>query len=440
MWGLLGLLGLMSLVCADPRLPLPTAEHQAGFVLAAARAAVGVMPFSALVGFLTPMLVDHWSSGDPGLAGSAYAVNVVGSIAGPLLAGLGLLPWIGERWALFAVSLPLFGIGLMAARGWRSQAGKPRSGFKTTLQYFSPLLLALLVATTTEGYEEKFPEHVLLRDYTATVVAAGKGQDKVLLVNGIGMTSLGPVTKVMAHLPLAFLDRPPKNGLVVCFGMGTTFRSMLSWGVRSTAVDLVPSVPAMFGYFHTDGVDLLRSPLARVVVDDGRRFLETSREKYDVITSDPPPPVGAPTSSLLYSREYYSIAKKHLARDGVVQVWLPDGDAATHASVAMALRDSFPYVRAFQAIDGSGLHFLASAKPLLVPPGQTLASRLPPAAAADLIEWGPASTPEQQLDDVLSRERPLEALISEDPRVPVLEDDQPINEYFLLRRTFHWYR
>src|SRR5207248_677880 len=45
-------------------------------------------------------------------------------------------------------------------------------------------------------------------------------------------------------------------------------------GVHTTAVDLVPSVPAPFGYFYTDAPQLLSSPLARVVVDDGRRFLD----------------------------------------------------------------------------------------------------------------------------------------------------------------------
>ena len=49
-------------------------------------------------------------------------------------------------------------------------------------------------------------------------------------MNGIGMTGLNPITKYMAHLPLASMSRPPQDGLVICFGMGTTFRSMLSLG------------------------------------------------------------------------------------------------------------------------------------------------------------------------------------------------------------------
>ena len=55
------------------------------------RVLLGVAPFAGVIGFLTPMLVDRWSGGDPDRAGRAYAVNVVGCILGPLLAGFLLL-------------------------------------------------------------------------------------------------------------------------------------------------------------------------------------------------------------------------------------------------------------------------------------------------------------------------------------------------------------
>ncbi|MBI3447859.1 MAG: hypothetical protein HY049_02900 [Acidobacteria bacterium] len=91
---------------------------------------------------------------------------------------------------------------------------------------------------------------------------------------------------------------------MLCFGMGTSFRSMLSWGISSTAVELVPSVPSLFGYYHQDAEKLIHLPTARIVVDDARRFLERSRESFDVITVDPPPPVEAAGSSLLYSKQF----------------------------------------------------------------------------------------------------------------------------------------
>jgi hypothetical protein len=50
------------------------------------------------------------------------------------------------------------------------------------------------------------------RDYAASVISFGQGNGKWLLVNGIGMTKLTPITKFMAHLPLAFPQRPTQIG------------------------------------------------------------------------------------------------------------------------------------------------------------------------------------------------------------------------------------
>ena len=135
-----------------------------------------------------------------------------------------------------------------------------------------------------------------------------------LFVNGVAITVLTPATKMMAHLPLASLDHKPRNALAICFGMGTSFRSLLSWDIPVTAVELVPSVPRVFSYFHSDTPELLHSPLAHVIIDDGRRYLERTAEQYDVITIDPPPPIEAAGSSLRYSKEFYSTLKPRLRR------------------------------------------------------------------------------------------------------------------------------
>ena len=79
-----------------------------------------------------------------------------------------------------------------------------------------------------------------------------KADGKRLLVNGIGMTILTPITKFMVHLPLAFHQGKPESALVICFGMGTTYRSALSWDIDTTAVELVPSVTKAFGFYHAD--------------------------------------------------------------------------------------------------------------------------------------------------------------------------------------------
>jgi spermidine synthase len=417
LWTLLGFSVLLPFLTADPRLPLP----------AVTRMVLGVTPFSALVGLLTPMIVDLYSAGDPDRAGSAYAINIAGCVVGPLISGFVLLPWVGERVALCVFAIPWFAVGLLfAPRSIRNSL--PRLVAASML-----VLGAVAIAFFTVGYEEQYNPRQVRRDNTATVVATGTGFGRRLLINGVGITSLTPITKMMVHLPLAFMQRPPMNALIICFGMGTSYRSALSWHIPTTAAELVPSVPPLFSYFHADapGLDASRS---RIVIDDGRSFLERSPEQYDVIVIDPPPPVQAAGSSLLYSKEFYSIAKVHLRSGGILQQWLPDGDRATWASVAKALQESFACVRAFRSPGNPGIHFLASTSSIPQESAAQLALHMPANAAKDLVEWGPALSSEQQFKAVLDGEVQLASLVQEDPEVPALADDRPVNEYFLLRR------
>ena len=425
LFALLAFSVLLPLLICDPRLPIIYALRVAS-----------ILPFSFLVGWITPMVLDGVAHGDPDRAGRGYAINIAGCVLGPLASSFLLLPWLGERYTLLACALPWMVLSFRTPLTVASPAAKP-----PVLARWKPALasvLSLVLVAATNDYETRYSPRQVRRDSTATVTAivGANREGKDLLVNGIGMTGLTPITKMMAHLPLAFLQHQPQNVLVICFGMGTTHRSMLSWGISSTAVELVPSVVAVFPYFHANAEQLLRSPLSRIVINDGRFYLERSPAQYDVIALDPPPPVEAAASSLLYSREFYTIARQHLRQGGILQQWFPAGsnDPAMIASAAKALKESFPHVRVFRSIQGWGYHFLASDSALPDFSAATLASHLPPAAITDLLEWGPAANAQDQFAAVLNQELSLDALIAQDPGVPVLQDDRPINEYYLLRR------
>ncbi len=245
LWVSLAFFGLLPLLTSDVRLAMESNL----------RVLLGVAPFAGAIGFLTPMLVDRWSGGDPDHAGRAYAVNVVGCIVGPLLAGFFLLPWFGERVSMLLLVLPWFAMVLQPAK-------QAKRGLLQTATAAGLVGAALAVFFLSRNYETQFARAVVLRDSTATVTATGSGMRKSLLVNGYGMTHLLPVTKIMAHLTLASLPQPPSNVLIICFGMGTTFRSAISWSVPVTAVELVPSVPKLFWYYHADADQVLASPFA----------------------------------------------------------------------------------------------------------------------------------------------------------------------------------
>jgi len=423
-WSALAVCALLPLLATNPEL------HMARLP----RLALGITLFTGLLGFITPMLVDRFSAGNPARAGIAYAVNVAGCILGPLVSGFILLPFLSEKWALVLLSVPWLIVGLAPLR---RGAGL---GFATRAAVYAALAIAAALIVTSRSYEESYSKRKVLRDPTATVIAIGEGMHKRLLVNGFGMTSLTVITKVMAHLPLAFLDRPPQDALVICFGMGTTFRSLHSWGIPVTAVELVPSVPRLFSYYHSDGDAVLESPLSHVVIDDGRRYMERTDRQFDVITVDPPPPLQAAASSLLYSEEFYQVARRRLRPGGILQQWLPtttDDDAVDVAAVTRSLRNSFPYVRAFP--DEFGIHYLCSDRPISQRTPEELVRRMPAGAVRDLTEWdepsadGPVDAAEDRFSDLLRGELTLDQLIATSPRTPALTDDRPINEYYVVR-------
>jgi spermidine synthase len=463
-WALLGFSILLPLITADPSMhlgPVPLGDwiSKVTHVSLARditahgnpwsqllRLILGVCPFSAILGFVTPMLVDRWSAGDPDRAGKAYAVNVIGCIFGPLFSGFVLLPWVNERWVLCIFAAPWLILGLFAGQLPVADKGDLALGWQKPLPY-ALAALALLLAFTSKGYEDPFNPRVVLRDNTATIVASGQGMRKHLRVNGVGMTALDPITKIMAHLSLASLNHSPQSAMVICFGMGTTYRSLLSWNIPATAVELVPSVPKVFWFFHSDAPQLLSSPLSHVVIDDGRRYLERSAEQFDVINLDPPPPVGAAGSSLLYSSEFYAAAKRRLKPNGILEQWLPEdetmGDPVVPASVAWALHDSFEYLRMFHSFSPAahaqltatrGVLFLASNQPIEMRNPAELVKRMPSSALRDLLEWGPEKSPENEIADILANETTIETVVARDPEASALHDDRPINEYYMLRQ------
>ena len=391
-------------------------------------ALISIFPVTALLGYLTPRLIDEYSSGTPNAVGNAYAWNVLGSILGPLAAGYLLLPTLGAKGSLLLLTLPFLGFYVLIGRGgkWRKST--------LTAGAFSVLVLSY-VAVNSSTFEDGslYKKVVVRRDHTATVISATDFRQR-LLVNGTGITHKSPIIKMMGHLPMAFHADDTKNSLVICFGMGTTFRSLASWGQNVTAVELVPSVVDAFDYYFEDAKEVLSRPNVDVIIDDGRRFLRRTDLEFDVITIDPPPPEETAGSSLLYSFEFYEVLKKRLAPDGIVHQWYPGKTDIVLESITGALVKAFPHVRVFISLENWGYHILASREPFPERSLQELVDRVPSSAWRDMEEWLKPEIPAWQLFAVtLQNEIPVEKITN--PANPKLwiSDDRPINEYFFLR-------
>jgi spermidine synthase len=421
---------LMALLAVASLLPIVLNDARIGWHRVAV-ALTSIFPFCALLGYMTPRLIDESSQDDPARAGKAYAINVIGCVLGPLAAGYLLLPTLGARLSLVVLALPF---AAFIAPLWRSPslsaAWRPLTATMTTALVVVSIFLNVSYEDGPQGVQAE-----IRRDHTATVVSFGDGLTKQLLVNGIGITSQTPLTKLMAHMPLAFHGNA-QSMAVICFGMGTTYRSALTWDVQIAAVDLARSVPEAFPYYFDDARELLKHPKGRIVVDDGRRFLHRTSERFDVITIDPPPPVEAAGSSLLYSTDFYELLKTRLKPGGIVKQWSPGGDELINSAIARSLVESFDFVVAFRSIEFHGIHFAASMSPIRVPSVDAFVSRLPAAAKVDLVEWNSGERRDLRtfVKAVLDRKVDVGALLHPDPDI-VITDDRPFNEYYFLRRA-----
>jgi spermidine synthase len=127
------------------------------------------------------------------------------------------------------------------------------------------------------------------------------------------------------------------------------------------------------------------------------------------------------------------LAKRHLNPGGVLQMWFPGGEDATARAVLRSIHESFPYVRGFPSIEGWGVHLIASMEPIGPLDAGQLAARMPESAKKDLTEWTPSQDATAYLRAVLTNGFPVVNFLDPDPKIQVT-DDQPFNEYFLLRR------
>lgn len=433
-----------------------TVGARLGFYL---QAAALLLPLAILSGCMFPtgtrlLEPDADDAGGEQVA-RAYAWNTIGAVAGSLVAGF----VVAARFDFFqAVDLLAAGYALAAVTVgalFLASGGLGRAAAA------AGLLLALALAgygfaqardqdRFARGIEVASPGLgvVFHRPGLQGVTTAIRRQDEplasLLLVNGQGMTLKLTDTKLMAHLPM-LVHPDPRRVLVICFGMGTTFRSALSHGVEVTAVELVPEVLEAFPLFFTDAEAVSRDPNGRRVATDGRNFLQLTRERFDVITVDPPPPVDAAGVTNLYSREFVRLARERLAPGGVFAHWIPFPgggvkDVPTLRMLLATIAAEFPYVLAAPALNDVGVHVLASDRPIEVDLSAIAGRIAAPAVAADLDEWQPVPL------EFFSRLGPLDALDFEVAAphkmrvygagldgVPTVTDDRPRLEFDLWR-------
>ena len=339
------------------------------------------------------------------VVGKVYATNTVGAIAGALGFSVLVIPWLGTQGAQRALIGTAAGSGLLLlfpllgwarvpsvhsspgpsrlAPGVASTARRPGTalGLAGLLVLAAGLtvLLARGVAPTPWGLtaygryiatygnrlapdlrpENRIPLSGGAPDIFCTYLGEGLNGSVAVTMKKSGERSFHSAGKVQAsnsardmrlqrmlgHLS-ALAHPQPESVLVVACGAGVTAGTFVVHPEvkRIVICDIESLVPQHVApLFAQENYGVTADPRTEIIADDGRHFIRTTKEKFDIITSDPLDP-WVKGCAALNTLEYYEMCKAHLKPGGVMALWMPlyECNLASAKSLIATFFKAFP--------------------------------------------------------------------------------------------------
>jgi len=280
---------------------------------------------------------------------TAYTANTAGSILGAVLVGFAILPALGMLGAFLALALLNIVVGTVLA--WRAAPGRFRVVTVTGALAFVALTGVLTPPRLFErSFTRRFGPLLFYREEVTDTVMVTDDKTKGRMIrygDGRGTAGTGtmPEDRMYAQIPL-ILHPKPLRILNICFGVGNSLSSVTTHPVeRIDSVELSPGVVDAAPFFASTNRNVLADPRIHMTIADGRNFLLTSPDKYDVIRLDPPELHTAGVVNL-YTREFYELARDHLNPDGIFSIWVnivmtPEADLRL---LVRTLATVFPHV------------------------------------------------------------------------------------------------
>ena len=444
--GALAILGLV-LVISHPGPINPGRPLAAAFAIAAPVLLV-VLPTTVVMGFTFPASSTLLGD-DPrrmaSNAGRLLAANTLGAIVATFAVPFIVVPLVGSPHAVALLALVNVAMGIALIAVTRDLAPARRRGLTGVAVAVGVAIVGAFV--TPRALID--PSEARIQSGGGTVFAskedeiasvqAGNTKSPRLWVTGTSMTVLTVDAKLMPILPLVL--RPQSTtALTVAFGMGSAFRSALVAGLKTDVVELVPSVPDMFGFFYDDAATVLANANGHVIVTDGRNHVELTNKTYDIIVTDPPPPIESSGASVISSLEYYQGGRARLNPGGVMMQWTPFGSNVDEFRAHLrTFHDVYPHVLIALGPGGNGFFMFGSDEPMAFT-DDAIANVLNRPGILDDISSA-FDSPEHTAAGWTTKIRSLVWIADDEVSRftgdgPLITDDRPYAEYFLLRRIF----
>jgi len=311
------------------------------------------------------------------LVGGIYAANTLGAILGALSFSMILVPWIGTQGCervliVLSAAAALFVLVPVIGRA-RTIIG--------SLALAAALVIGAFLASHVSGAPAMliaYGRRIMTSLNRSQILYAGEGMNSSIAisrwddgaiqfhVSGKVEASTEPydmkLQRMLGHMPALF-HPDPHSVLIVGFGAGVTAGTfVIHPGIQRIVIcEMEPLIPpTATKYFARENYNVMHDPRVQIVYDDARHFVLTTREKFDIITSDPIHP-WVKGSATLYSKEYFELVKEHLNPGGIVTQWVPlyESDAPTVKSEFATFFDAFPNGTVWGNTNGGGYDTVA---------------------------------------------------------------------------------
>ncbi|MEE9370220.1 MAG: fused MFS/spermidine synthase, partial [Sedimentisphaerales bacterium] len=318
--------------------------------------------------------------------GVAYAINTIGAVLGSFCAGFVLIPQFGKENSLSLViglqlltSLVIAGIIVVRSKGgilrWFSVAVPAVVGLFLCFYFpvWSHLLLSrgkyhrfdrVGVDVRSYGWLEALLQgtEILTKFERGELVYYGDGIggfttvlrfpdalgnfEHSMIISGKPDASSRADMQTQAlstHFPMLF-HRNPKTVMVLGLASGITAGEVLYYPVEQLdVIDINRQVVTASDFFLPWNNNVLSNPRTNLIIQDGRAHLQLTRQKYDVIISEPSNPWMAGLAAL-FTRDFFDLAKDRLNDDGIFVQFIHSYQMnwPTFALVGRAFEKVFP--------------------------------------------------------------------------------------------------
>jgi len=295
-------------------------------------------------------------------AGQLYAISTAGSILGTFLPVLFLIPTIGTYRTFFTFAVALLLVSIIGMASTRLDNSGPRSrrvnsSFLSILLLI-PMTLSILTmqgpikaAYGSNGGGALIAERESVYNYIQ-VVRVGE-ETQLILNEGVGIHSVYNPHSILTQGPwdyfmiAPYFNNPPftqsqvRRVAIIGLGAGTAVRQFTAtYGpIPIDGVEIDGTIVQMGQqYFH------MNEPNLHVIVQDGRYFLQTTSQKYDVIGIDAYQQPYVPFQ--LTTKEFFQEVREHLTPTGVtvINAGRTSHDFRLVEALAQTMHSVFPNV------------------------------------------------------------------------------------------------